>query len=416
MVITHNNHAFIVDVGRGDQFTVLKNQLIAYGIDTIDGIFITHYHGDHDGNGAWNQWSTYFNMSDCVFYLPPDVPTIIDPTTYETGTETEIRNTFPNNVIKKPSYDSISFYDFTFETCNNTTADYDYYISQNVTDYNQYSQIIRVSKNGVSVLNLADCGQVSLARQYFDGNLKSSTIITAGHHGGDGVSQPGLAESLKPQYIYASDCYRLNSENMRDPFVLNSIYNGAMFIDNVATYPDTVSGNFNNFETLAGRVQTLTGYNEDNYKGIYVNESADPDGYQDGSFYHPFSSWRRALSACTAKENTIVIQSDMSYIVAINGNHGNVIIEGGNHNVGFNFTDNAKAIVKQCTFPGYTIIEKNSNIMFTNCNINGGGAFSNSTVFIDSSCSIGADIGTGNILAMNKGTLISGNSVIPADH
>lgn len=332
MVITHNDHAMLVDMGRGIAYEEVKAQLKNYGIEYIDIVIISHYHGDHDGNGAYDRWKEDFNFDSCVFYLPLNPPSIV--TGWESGSEASMRETFTNCTFVKPPYSDIEFYDYDIEVFNCEQADFNYYNAQGDTNYNTYSSIVRVAKAGVSVTNMADATNLAQERQLSLGNFKPSTIATAPHHGLEGAGSRGAADVISPQYLYITDAWKAQEISYRDTFTLECIRRGATVIANTATYPNTCVGSFNDFTTLSGNTINTVGH-YDARAVYYVNENVSTNAYQDGTQTHPFKSLLRALSAGGIAGTEINLLSDITSQITVNimEFNGFVYLKGGGHSI-----------------------------------------------------------------------------------
>lgn len=331
MAITHEDHAMLVDLGRATAYDGIRAQLKNYGIEYIDVVIISHYHADHDGNGALARWAEDFDFSSCTFYLPLDPPASV--TDLDPDAETNIRAAFAGCTFIKPPYDDIVFFDYDVEAFNCDQADFNYYAAQGDTYLNTYSTIVRVSKNGTSVTNMSDVSNLAQERQLGLGNFKPSTIATAPHHGLEGAGSRGAAAVISPQYLYISDAYKAIEVSYRDPFILECVRRGATVIANTATYPNTAAGSFKDFTTLGGNV-IKTNDHYDARAVFYVDPTISSDTYQDGTATHPFKSFLRALSLASGMtEINLLADIPAGPSIGITGAYGFVYIKGGGHTV-----------------------------------------------------------------------------------
>lgn len=330
------NHAFLIDLGLFLNFAENVATLKKYGIDTIDGILITHYHGDHDGNpysdGDYSAWADEFDMSSCVFYLPLDPPAGVSA--WESTSKTKLMAAYPDNQFLFPPYGNIDFRGITIEAFNNLQSDYDYYIANNVTDYNQYSQMVRAEYLGSSILVMGDAGEPAQNYQYSLGKFKHTTVYCLPHHGLDGAASIGMLNRIAPKYMFVSNGY--NSNNfMRDYALAYADRNNVPVMEGVLNYPDAVVGDFSAGEFLSGSCRAHTTYAGYGHKTIYVNPATPATVYQDGTQSHPYSSMRRAICACTGGFNTIMVEGDMTNdnagAVQITRDNGHVEIMGQGH-------------------------------------------------------------------------------------
>lgn len=308
--ITYGTHAILFDLGLVRAFSEIRDSLKKYGIDTIDAIFISHYHGDHDGNpydiSSYNVWSNNFDMTNCVFYLPLDPPQGI--TGWERTTKIKLMEAFPNNTFVFPPYGKVVINGVSIEAFNNTTEEYTYLQNQGVTDYNQYSQIIRAEYLGSSVLFMGDAGRAAQEYQYSLGHFTPTKIFVVPHHGLDGDSLIKISNIVSPQYAYISNGYNSN-QFLRDMLLVALGDNGTTIIDNVSTYPKDTVGLFGSACTLTGGTKTYTSYAGYGHNAIYFDSTADPNSYQDGTEEHPFSSMRRVIVHCNGGYTTVYCKS-----------------------------------------------------------------------------------------------------------
>lgn len=416
--ITKGNHAILFDLGLVSAFNEVKTTLKNYDIEVIDAIFISHYHGDHDGNpyeiGSYTDWSDNFDMTSCVFYLPLDPPSGI--TGWESTTKTKLMEAFPNNTFNFPPYGNVVINDITIEAFNNTTEEYAALQNQGVTDYNQYSQIIRAEYRGSSVLFMGDAGEPAQNYQYSLGHFKSTKIVTVPHHGLDGSANMAMIGVLSPQYLYVPNGYSSN-EVLRDPIMIEACKRGATVIDNVSSYPQSVAGDFGDTCNLAGASNTYTSYAGYGHKTIYFDPAAERLEYQDGSEEHPFSSLRRCISQCHPGNYTTIIFkgniTENSGTIQITGDNGFIYFNGaGNSSAGQNwvFDKGANAIVNSLFNPNVVQVSDASFVRFVAC-----GTIQNlqvqESILVGSSFSVGTFSYRNSLCACNGQTYLGTGSI-----
>lgn len=367
--ITHEDHAFLFDMGRYSAYPAISAALKKYGITTIDGILISHYHRDHDGwpdSGNYDHWKADFNMDNTVFYIPLNPPSVVG-TDWSSDTLSILRGSFPlNTFIQPPAYGSFTWEGYTITAFNNTAEDYAYYAAQNVRDYNMYSQIVYIERNGVRVLNMGDAGGV--AQNHCLYKFKSAIVMTAPHHAinGDGLQQ--VADIVKPHYVFASDPYFATTIGYRDPLLTETMRNGAVMYLNSTNWPYEVSGNMDDFQTLEGSA-SLFGSNYDCRRKIYINETIGDNAYQDGSAAFPFKSWR--MIGALAKDLTeVVLLSDVSGLTLYGGS-GFIIVTGNGHKINgyIELITSIHAVFRNVTFNSFVM--QYANVIFENCSITG---------------------------------------------
>lgn len=372
----YNKSAFLVDLGLYAQFTRVRDSLYAVGVERIEGIFITHYHGDHDGNpyvdnsDPYVHWKNSFDMTGCVFYLPLNPPAGVSA--WEQTSEERLRRSFPDNEFYKPPYSAITWHGISFETFNNTQSDYDYYINNNVTDYNQYSQIVRAEFENNSILILGDCGEPAQSYQYSLGKFKPTTAICTGHHGLEGAASAGMIARVSAKYALCSNSYNAN-EYMRDPVLIETHKRGGVVMTAVNNYPQNVIGDFGRGAFLSGCCDSFSTYAGYGHRTIYFDPTYSAGSYQDGTETHPFSSMRRVIGACKGGYNTVVLQGDVTEAtgtIQITADNGFIEFLGGGHSastVAIFMKDGANAIFNSFNGIGVLQVQECSTVRVVAC-------------------------------------------------
>lgn len=225
--------------------------------------------------------------------------------------KTKLQAAFPNNTFNFPPYANIDFYGVKIEAFNNTQSDYDYYIANNVTDYNQYSQMVRCSYKSSSIIVMGDAGQPAQDYQYSLGKFKPTNIYCLPHHGLEGVANIGMLRKMCPQYMFVSNGYNSNAF-MRDYALVYAGQNDVTVFDALSAYPADAVGSFSDGTFLCGAQKSYSSYGGQGHTTIHFDASFPATNYQDGTEGHPFSSMRRAIGACKGGYNEIVFHSNLT--------------------------------------------------------------------------------------------------------
>lgn len=192
ILLTKGDDAILIDGGnRADDETVysyINNQ----GVDSLDYVFCTHGHEDHVGG---------------LSYILENVKTdiVISDDNYDSKTFKKFISTAntKNIPIKEPNvYDTFSFNECTLEIVAP--------LSDNYSDYNDNSIVLRLTYDNTSFLFMGDAGFESESEILNAGINIDSDVLKVGHHGSRTASSKEFLSAVSPDIAVIS-CGRDNS-------------------------------------------------------------------------------------------------------------------------------------------------------------------------------------------------------------
>lgn len=332
MIIAVKDHAVLIDLSRSANQNSIKTTLQSEGITTIDAIFITHYHADHSGenyadlNNSYRWLTDNFDCSNTVCYIPKTpLPSIFD------ASDAIAALTHAFNCITTDNNTRYEFFDMVFTVSNASDSDFTYYNS-NTTDYNEFSNIIRINYKGVQLLNTGDIGPLAQQRCYEQGYAEPCELVTIPHHGVNGTASNDFMNHIRPSYAYISNAL-LGYESLRDPNVFRAAHYGTVF-DNRSnrTYP--VKFGITEAGIVANGVVTkVNGYAIEKTNIIHVNPTISAELYMDGTSLYPYKTMPMAINSAYGM-TTIELAADYNGTVIITGDSGLITINGNGHQIG----------------------------------------------------------------------------------
>ena len=332
VALIKEGHAFLLDFGYYPSYAYTKKMLDDYGVSIIDGVIITHYHGDHDGNPFseaedYSYFANDFDFSNCTFYLPitPDASVA----GWDTSTEQKLRATFTTSTfLTAPYTDTIEFYGLTINCVNNTALDFAYYLTEDA-GYNDYSQIIQVFGKGGSFIYFSDAGRRSQNRMYANGLLSPCDYFFAPHHGLNSEGSNDLALTLGAKHVHAID-RPLASSSWSDPILITSLANGAIFTrTSYSPKNSNIGGTAGTHFVFGGAGPKVSNYSVNATPTVYFN--SDYTGQSDGSSARPFSNVQQLMTAIGYGFTKIVLQSNCPYLTMVG--QGYIEIDGGGFSI-----------------------------------------------------------------------------------
>ena len=371
MYFAHNNHAFLIDMGHYQSYSKTAEALRNAGVTHIDGVIITHYHGDHDGNpfgesDNYSHWLNDFDFSGCVFYLPNDPPANV--TSWDDGTETKLRNTFTQNTFYKPPFNTITWNGYTFTIVNESAAAYAYYSTRS-DNYNTYTMAVYVNGHGANIFYASDLTNLAETYLYENGYVYPVDFMTMPHHGVNGDGNTDFAITLSPEKVLVIDGPAADSAYTDPIFTALKERKGTDFISTRTSFPNDIVGSA--------------------FYGVHVSGSAMMGGWYGGALntipavhfdanytrndgigteLRPVNTRQKAASMIGCGYSRLVLHSDIGYMAIMEGSF--VYIEGNGFNIGgLAIERNAKVLIDNVVIT--------SDVTIANC---GYCEISNSTV------------------------------------
>lgn len=184
IIRTKTGKTIFVDFGWEYTTQDLAATFAAYGIDSIDVIIISHYHGDHIGNFAKTLELLNVNES-AVAYIPTE-PSL----SWDEGSTYRARYNEIVTALTDAGIEIVNPTDTHYAIDDNTSVDFfntgneAYYIANGTTDtqgYNNNSYCCYLNTDGTSILFTGDIEE--LAREYLMPEFHRASILQMPHHG-----------------------------------------------------------------------------------------------------------------------------------------------------------------------------------------------------------------------------------------
>lgn len=351
LYIAHAEHAFLFDMGHYYSFSETVRALKAANVKYIDGVVITHYHGDHDGNPFsegqdYSHWAREFDFTGCSFYLPNDPPANI--TAWDETTEPKLRATFTQCPFYKPPFSNITWNGYTITLLNGDAAAYNWY-STRTDNYNNYSLVAFISGHGADILYTSDISLIGQQYLYDNNYLRAVDVMTMPHHGVNGEGDTNFALRCSPEKVVVIDG-PVASTAYSDPIfkILEEVV-GTEFISTRRSYPNDIKGTATYGVYMSGSSMRGGWYGGalGAMPAIYFDATyTRNDG--DGSKNNPINNVQRLMTSLHGYTR-VVLHSDCPYMTLMDG--GFVYIQGEGHSIaGADFARNSHVIVDNAVF------------------------------------------------------------------
>lgn len=211
-IIKVGGKVIMIDTGGDNRSASIKTYLQGLGITKVDYLIISHWHYDHFTNVE--NMGSYIDWSDCVAYLPilPTHNDVLDyawihvnaPSTiayisnnfkeyiYPTsGTVLQVADNFKLTFYNCGSAAETAIYNAQAAEVLAHVTSYDYY-------YNDYSMVVKVDHNNVSIVYSGDIMKVA-QQVLFDSKAYSNIdVYKMHHHGVNGYMSDDYCNSLHP--------------------------------------------------------------------------------------------------------------------------------------------------------------------------------------------------------------------------
>lgn len=202
---TSEGGVILIDIGREQDYTRLKNALYEENITSIDYVIISHYHGDHISTPGMTNLIADFDLSNCKIILPPPIPD-----TYSNPEETYIypRQTEILALLEENNIDYINTYDYDMRHMYLCGIQFDFYNLdhdswyEQTADYNQMSIVCVANIGKNTIFFTGDMGQPLETKlmSVFD---RSVNIAKFGHHGLNTTINTNFWHRIKPEVIFS---------------------------------------------------------------------------------------------------------------------------------------------------------------------------------------------------------------------
>ena len=218
-IFENGEKTFIVDLGRSATTSNIINYLISKNLTKIDGVIITHYHGDHVGGGTSEGnitgFENFFNsedldFSDCEVYLPFTdnmgiynnfvgsaryIPTIeLNIKNFLTSKDISFHEINTNETIEINDQTILTFYNADNTTFNNYYDITELQDDVEVTVYNNFSTIFEIKVNDKYFLGTGDIEEK--AEEVNVSKLHVPSITKIEHHGNNNITNIDYLEKI----------------------------------------------------------------------------------------------------------------------------------------------------------------------------------------------------------------------------
>lgn len=371
----YKNRCTLIDLSRYENFQMVADQLTARGVDTIDNIIITHWHGDHDGmhigvdpDEAYDHWKNAFDCTATKLYIPRETPAAFTGDS-DLGYAAVNASFAAANITILSNSTSFTWEGITFSTKNQGDGDYTYYATLSPADLNHCSALVYAEFRDCVFLDPGDLTSAGQQRCIEQGYVREANIVNIPHHGINRLSNVNFMDLIKPQYAYVSNNLSALQYGNRDGNIWKAGLTGTVF-DNINN-EDGIEFYFNYGVTARGTPLVNTGLTaEEQQRYIYVSESVQAGDVQDGTSQHPYKDISYVCSLCKG-ETTIVLLTDITSPASFTGLSGVVTVTGNSHTLnGFTAKYQAQVVFNSVTFSGTSTIEL-ARVRFQSCTFTG---------------------------------------------
>ncbi len=223
-ILENGEKTFVVDLGRDSDTSSIVNYLVENNLNKIDGVIITHYHGDHVGGGTTDGEidgfkeffnSVSLNFLECEVYLPFSdnfgiYNNFIGSTRYIPTIEQNIKDFLTlknisfhevttNEIININDNTELKFLNADNSIYNNYYSVTEIKEGIEVTNYNNFSTIFELKCGDVYFLGTADIEEK--AEEENSNILHAPTVVKIEHHGfNDTTNKEYLDKILNAKY------------------------------------------------------------------------------------------------------------------------------------------------------------------------------------------------------------------------
>lgn len=314
MVIT-GKKTFIIDLGFQTDCAHLIEFLNDNNITKIDGIIITHYHGDHVGGYSAEGFSALlnsdFDFSECTVYLPHqgiDWNSFIGLTFENVETTVVSLLTSKNiNFIRPYNEQQVELDDNTKISFYNIGSTFysDYYselTNWNLTEtantiYNNFSMVVLLKHFNNKFLFTGDIEPLAQSKLYKI--FKDIDVLKVEHHGLNYNIDENYANQLNPKYAVVTELDDLTAQELIHDAVVKLKDKGCSVFRTTKAGDITITSRFNKIEVDALEKYDLYSVNYSLFEGRPIPENSDLDDYLIPGIYNsPKQATTATLSNC----------------------------------------------------------------------------------------------------------------------
>lgn len=176
ILLQSGDRHYLVDCGGENAADIAAQRLLSQGVDSIDGLFLTHYDADHAGDAA-----NFLSRVDCAMLYLPD--------------------TEPDNAIRMQLFsdyaNKISWIDENTSFGTNGVR-ISLFSSQNQSESNESGMCILFQMNNCDILITGDWSAATEQKLVSEHALPKLEVLVAGHHGSNTSTSFELLSETMP--------------------------------------------------------------------------------------------------------------------------------------------------------------------------------------------------------------------------
>lgn len=297
-IIKYKGKNIVIDCHSDTQWIYIKQMLDDNGIEHIDYLIITHYHGDHSGNFN-NLYNNGYIDANTIYFMPADTTKFGTANNNAIAAFKQRFNNYGLTYRTPQQGEKITINEdlfLTFVNCDPEELEA-YYPNE---DYavNATSTVVIVEHRGTKAVYMADCTPLAYQRMREEKYIKGTVdLFKIGHHGIDPHTDELFIRNISPKYAVQT-CgirdYAINSNTLSNQMLLMNELGTVIYPSQIQEdYIKFVSnGYMNNVTGLA----FVNGGTFDEYD-IYVDASVGETDFQNGTQEYPFNDLPMALTA-----------------------------------------------------------------------------------------------------------------------
>ena len=207
-----SGETMLIDMGREEDYSIVKAHLKSKGISKIEYLMISHYHEDHVSAAAVSSLISDFDCTNMVALLPPTIPDSYIGNQWTPGAAMRAVQSAVKTILSNANIPYLDSYypqgrrtiyiggvPFKLYNTDQTEA-----VAQNY-DYNDLSLVALMINDKISMLFTGDMMTYS-APSITDDMEQCVTICKLGHHGLDNKNNTPIKsyQKIRPEFFVAS--------------------------------------------------------------------------------------------------------------------------------------------------------------------------------------------------------------------